>query len=187
MDDKKGWYVLYTKPRQEKIAKQQLDELYIKNYLPTTLVKKKWSDRIKKVEEVLIRSYIFIQCNEKERLTALELPSIVRTLFENGKPAIVPDWQINNLRLFLQKVENAFLEEKNLYGTKVLIKEGPFAGIVGVINKTLNGCLISVTLDFMKRSINAIVPEEHCSIIEIFNEQENQLNNENIFHKKFSA
>jgi transcription antitermination factor NusG len=170
MIEKKYWFVLYTKPNQEKKAKEQLDKLGIENYLAAITKKKKWSDRVKKVDEILLKSYIFISCNEKARIYALELPSISRCLFDRGKPAIVPDWQIQNLKMFLSKAENVFISNEKLEGKKVLITEGPFEGIIGVIQKHLNKNYLSISLDFVNRTINTVLPEESVKIIETFSE-----------------
>lgn len=86
-----SWYVLYTKVHHEFKAQIQLNNLNIKNYLPANSRLKQWSDRKKKVREPLLKGYIFINATEKERLIALEQSSIVRCLFDNGKPAIIPE------------------------------------------------------------------------------------------------
>jgi transcription antitermination factor NusG len=170
MAGKDFWFVLYTKPRQEKKAKEQLDKLSIQNYLATVTKRKKWCDRDKKVDEVLLTSYIFIKGSEKERLMALDLSSIVRCVYDRGRPAIVPDWQIQNLKNFLSKVENVSILDENLRGKKIIIKEGPFAGIIGTINKRLNGNYLSVSLDFVNRSVSTIVTEDAVKLIEVFSE-----------------
>ncbi|MCX7611046.1 MAG: UpxY family transcription antiterminator [Ignavibacterium sp.] len=170
MEEKKFWYVLYTKPRQEKKAKEQLDKISIENYLPLVKKKNKWSDRYKIVDEVIIKSYIFIFCSEKERIKALELSSIVRCLFDRGKPAIIPEWQMENFRKFIEKASDVFVYEGIPTGRKVLIIDGPFAGIIGTIQKCLNKNYFSVTLDFVNRSVTTIIPEKDLKIIEIFDE-----------------
>lgn len=170
MIENKYWFVLYTKPNQEKKAKEQLDKLSIENYLAITSKKKKWSDRIKRIDEVLLKSYIFISCDEKGRLQALELPSISRCLFEWGKPAVVPDWQIQNLKTFLSKAEDVFISDKKFEGKKVLITEGPFAGVIGTIQKHLNRNYLSISLDFVNRNIITILTEDTVKFIESFSE-----------------
>ncbi len=183
MIENKYWLALYTKPKQEKKAKEQLDKLGIDNYLATLNKIKKWSDRLKQVEEVVLKSYIFIYATEKERLIALELPSIVRCLYERGRPALIPNWQIENLKIFLQNVENVFVDEIKLKGKKVIIKDGPFAGVIGTIQKSLNGCYLSVSLDFINRTFTAIVPEYSVEFIEFIEEKKS----ENKLHEEFMS
>ena len=59
-----NWRVLYTKSRQEKKVAACLTEKGIKNYLPTIKTLKQWSDRKKMVEEVLFKSYVFVNLSE---------------------------------------------------------------------------------------------------------------------------
>ncbi|HEV3249719.1 MAG TPA: transcription termination/antitermination NusG family protein, partial [Puia sp.] len=53
MKDKKKWWVVYTKPRWEKKVNQFLTEKGMESYCPLNKVRKKWSDRVKTVEEPL--------------------------------------------------------------------------------------------------------------------------------------
>ena len=59
----KKWFALYTRPRHEFKALEQIKELEVETYLPTITVIKQWSDRKKKITEPLFRSYIFIFAN----------------------------------------------------------------------------------------------------------------------------
>ena len=54
------WYVLYTKPRQEKKVADGLIAIGIAAYCPLVTTIKQWSDRKKKVEVPLINSYVFV-------------------------------------------------------------------------------------------------------------------------------
>lgn len=171
MVSNKFWFVLYTKSNQERKAQEQLNNLKIESYLATVNKIKRWSDRIKKVDEIILKSYIFINASEKERLSALQLPSISRCLYEQSKPAIVPDWQIQNLKMFLLKAENVFVKNVNLFGKKVLIKKGPFEGIVGTIQKSLNQSYLAVSLDFLNRTVITVISEEAVQIINEFSDE----------------
>jgi len=55
-----AWYAVYTKSRMEKKVSLRLEEAGIESYCPVTKRKKQWSDRKKIVEEVLFRSYVFV-------------------------------------------------------------------------------------------------------------------------------
>jgi Transcription termination factor nusG len=67
MAAEKKWFVLYTKPRWEKKIHQLLDAKEIENYCPLNKVSKKWSDRMKIVEEPLFKSYVFVKVSEEEQ------------------------------------------------------------------------------------------------------------------------
>ncbi|AUD06959.1 UpxY family transcription antiterminator [Spirosoma pollinicola] len=92
------WYVLYTKSRNEKIVAEKLLEQGINVYCPLIKTKRKWSDRIKLVEESHYRSYCFVDLEEKKRATVFGIIGIVRYLFWQNKPAVVCDFEIEAIK-----------------------------------------------------------------------------------------
>jgi transcription antitermination factor NusG len=164
----KNWFALYTKPRSEFKAAGQLENIEVHYYLPTVTSLKQWSDRKKKITEPIIRGYIFIKADEKERLLALEQYSIVRCVTERGKPAIIPEWQIENLKKMLEYKGDFYVMNGLVPGKKVRIKEGPFAGVVATYRESENDKTISVAIELLNRSVIAHLPRE--SVIEIIND-----------------
>lgn len=163
--DEKYWFALYTKPRTEFKAAKQLQAVGVEYYLPTVTRISQWSDRKKKIEEPLLRGYIFIFANEKERVLSLEQPSTVRCISEHGKPARIPNWQIDNLKRMLETEAEFHIKEGLVRGAKVRIKEGPFQGVIGIVQEAEIGKAIVVSLDLLNRSIIAKLPKE--SVFEI--------------------
>ncbi len=156
----KSWFALYTKPRCEFKAAGELQGLGIEHYLPSVTKLKQWSDRKKKVTEPLLRGYIFIFADEKERMISLENEYIVRCIFDHGRPAKIPDWQINNLKLFLTSNSDVEVTEGLLTGKKILIKDGPFEGVIGTIIDVKNEKSVAVSIDLLNRTVVAHLPKE---------------------------
>lgn len=166
---KKNWFALYTKPKHEFKAAEQLTDIGIEYYLPTVTKIKQWSDRKKKITEPLIHGYIFIKVSEKERIIALQQNAMVRCVTFNGRPASIPDWQIENLKIMLSTNEDVALSEIIQSGTKVKIISGPFEGVIGVVNETSAGKTLSISIDLLKRSVTATLPVE--SVIKLTEEE----------------
>ena len=164
----KYWFALYTKPRNEFKAEEQLNSNNIINYLPTITRLKQWSDRKKKVTEPLLRGYIFIYGDEQERLLSVEQRSIVRCLFDAGRAARIPEWQIDNIKKMLETESEIIVHNGIVPGAKVLIKSGPFEGVIGTIVSGKAGKSISVTIDILNRSVIAKIPDD--SSVEIVRE-----------------
>ncbi|MCC5921157.1 MAG: UpxY family transcription antiterminator [Cyclobacteriaceae bacterium] len=127
---KKQWLVLYTKSRSEKKAKEYLEKRGFECFLPTYKTLRQWSDRKKKVELVLIPSYLFVHVDEAERRMALECPYTVQYIYWQGKPAIVRDNEIDSLkRLVSEKSPEEEIETFHFEpGDEVVIERGNFAG-----------------------------------------------------------
>lgn len=165
LDKSKHWYALYTKPRHEFKAEEQLKGCGIEYFLPKITRLKQWSDRKKKVTEPLFSGYIFVRGNEKDRLLALEQYAIVRSIFFEGAPAIVPDWQIENLLKMLESGSDFEVTEQIKIGTRVKIISGPFKDVEGIVYATPNQeQMLAITIDLLRRSVIVKIPTD--SLIE---------------------
>lgn len=157
----KHWHPLYTKPRQEFKAEQQIAAVGLEYYLPTVTRLKQWSDRKKKVTEPLFNGYIFVYGVEKDRLIALQQNAIVRSLTFNGKPAYVQDWEIENLKKMLAENREVTIQNTLKAGTKVRVTEGPFKDVEGIVSYTPNNEReLAVVIDLLKRSVVVYLPPE---------------------------
>jgi transcription antitermination factor NusG len=159
------WFALYTKPRHEFKAESQLNLAMIQNYLPAITKLKQWSDRKKKITEPLLRGYIFILADEKERLQALEQQSIVRCVCERGRPAKIPEDQIENLRKFIREERDYIVHDGLIKGSRIRIKEGPFKDVEGVIIEEPGKKSIAVSIDLLNRTVITHITDDN--IIEV--------------------
>ena len=106
----KKWLAIYTRPRWEKKVNQLLTEKGFESYCPLNKVKRKWSDRIKVVEEPLFKSYVFVKVAEKERTEVRMTSGAINFVYWNGKPAVIKEKEINAIRRFLN--EYAYVEAR---------------------------------------------------------------------------
>lgn len=155
----KNWYALYTKPRHEFKAEADCLCQQVECYLPLTTVMKQWSDRKKKVTEPLLRGYIFVFADEKERYNVLQSKAIVNTVCFSGIPAKIPVFQIENLKCLLKEKPEAHLSKKILKGAKVIITSGSFLDVEGVVyqDSEEKQCL-AVSIDLLNRSVIVHLP-----------------------------
>lgn len=155
----KRWCVLYTKPRSEFKALEQLEESNIEVYLPTITITRQWKDRKKKVVEALFKSYIFIYADETERYIALAKDAVVKTIFFNGKPAVVSQKEIDNLKKMLASPERLEVFNGIVKGSIVKIEAGPFKGIEGVVESiSKDESTLSISVQMLNRTVTTIIP-----------------------------
>lgn len=130
-----AWYVLYTKPRNEKKVAQLLSDKGVEVYCPVREEIRQWSDRRKKILEPVFRSYIFVFLNDyqQENVSVLMTPGAVRFLWWTGKPGIVQDFEIAAIKDFLSNYKNAEIVTEMKTGQMVIIKEGPLRETTGTI------------------------------------------------------
>ena len=127
-----NWYVIYTKSRCEKKVADLLSESGFEVYCPLVKTKKAWSDRLKTVEEPLLKSYCFVKCTDVERPEVRFVPGVVRFLFWLGKPAVVKQNVINQLQKNLSNYSaNSIQIERIEKGEDLVVKSGPFVNQIG--------------------------------------------------------
>jgi len=159
-EQKKNWFALYVKPQHEFKAKGELDRLSIHNYLPIVTKIKQWNDRKKKIDEPLLKGYVFIYADEKQRLFSVENRCVIKCVSDHGRPAKIPEWQITNLKNMLSHVGDFQVVEKLVKGNNIEIVEGPFKGVQGVVQKTETQSHLAVTIDLLNRSVIVHLPQE---------------------------
>jgi transcriptional antiterminator RfaH len=121
----KQWYVIYTKPRNEKKVALELLKKGIEAYCPVKIEIRQWTDRKKKIEKPLFSSYCFVYIEETQRYDVLEVYGVSRFVYWLGKPAVVKDKEIEEIKRWL----NDFSHEKIYTDTfqvndKVVITSG---------------------------------------------------------------
>ena len=128
------WYVLYTKPRNEKKVAQRLSESGYTVYCPLQKVRRQWSDRIKDVEEPLFKSYLFIQIEDHCRDEVLTFPGTVRYLFWLRRPAQVRQVEINAIQKWLGEYNHEDIDISDIQpGDLVRITSGQFSSEEAVL------------------------------------------------------
>lgn len=125
------WYPVYTNSRAEKKAYQELQKKGIEAYLPLRKEVKQWSDRKKIVEEPLFKSYLFVRISNKEHAEVLMTSGVNRFLYFSGKIAVMPDKQMEDLKLLMSSGEDLELISHDIKpGEKVIVNAGPFKGMI---------------------------------------------------------
>jgi len=129
-----NWMVIYTKPRNEKKVYERLSLMGFQVYCPCQKILKQWSDRKKWVLEPIFKSYIFIHTpqSEKEKIDILQSQGVVRFIYWLGNPALVKQFEIDAIKLFLMEYDSIQANSFD-YGSKLKVKEGVLKGSNGIV------------------------------------------------------
>jgi transcription antitermination factor NusG len=143
------WYAIYTRPRWEKKVNTLLVQKGVESYCPLNKVPRKWSDRIKIVEEPLFKSYVFVRINDEDRTRVRMTDGVVNFVYWNGKPAIIKEKEIQVIRRFLDEYEQVDVQKIDFEPEeRVRVISGPMMDhegkIVEVKNKTVKVCIDSL-------------------------------------------
>jgi transcription antitermination factor NusG len=130
-----NWFVIYTKPKNEKKVAYLLESLGIQVYCPMVTTIKQWSDRKKKITVPLLNSYVFVKIADSSRDKVFEVPGVVRYLFWLGKPAIVRDLELVLIREMLEETYKKVSFSALQPGQQVKIDDGIFKGQTAVFKE----------------------------------------------------
>lgn len=152
-----SWYAVYTASRAEKRVQERLNEAKIVNYLPLRVVERKWSDRVKRVEVPLISGYIFVYVSKSDFLTVLSTLGVVSFLKGFGIPAVIPDKQIQGLRIMNDHAEEVEMVEMDIpVGTIVRVVRGKLTGLEGELIESIGKHRILIRLQNLGCALTTI-------------------------------
>jgi transcription antitermination factor NusG len=166
MIENEFWYVIYTRPRWEKKIAAILDQKGIENYCPLNKVERRWSDRKKIIMEPLFKGYIFIKIEETKKWDIKQIDGIVNYVYWLGKPAIVRQSEINNIRFFLKEFSSVeVIDTKIIIKDAVIINEGVLMNYKGVVIEIF-GNKARVQIDSLGIRLSALFEKSSLSPID---------------------
>jgi transcription antitermination factor NusG len=165
------WYAIYTKPRWEKKIAYLLNEKGYRAYCPLNKVRRKWSDRYKIVEEPLFSSYVFINITEEEIPEIRMLHGVLNFVYWNGKPGIIKDSEIDDIKRFLNEYPNIQAVPFEIVpNSKVIINQGAMMGKKGVVGRVLNNI---VELEIESLGYKLVAKIEKLNLVPLNEESNN--------------
>lgn len=127
------WYVIRTKPHQERQAEFHLRQLPVETFLPLLRHNKRIRRQEKTVVEPLFPRYLFARFDINDRYRAVKFARGVLNIVEFGlKPAEVSESVIEAIR---ERLEDGYVippTERFQKGQIVQINGGPLAGLEAV-------------------------------------------------------
>lgn len=137
----------------------KLREFHIESFLPLRDELRQWSDRKKMVSVPLFSGYIFVQVDERERITALEMEGALKYVGFGGKLAVVPDETIESLKIAVVRPRDIRVEDSSLkLGQKVLVRHGPFSGMRGNLVEFRGSTRVAIAVDVIHQIVSVEVP-----------------------------
>lgn len=160
-EQKKHWFVIYTRPRWEKKVARLLDEKGIEHYCPLNKVIRKWTDRKKVIYEPLFKGYIFVKMSEDNKWSIKTVEGVLNYVYWLGKPAIVKDEEIDTIRKFLNEFNDVqVVDFKMDVNTAVQITGGVFMSHKGIVLEVI-GNKARVRIDSMGVQLIAIFDKKN--------------------------
>jgi transcription antitermination factor NusG len=152
-----GWFVVWTESRAEKRVESRIAAQGLEPWLPKVTERRKWSDRWRDVVLPLFPGYLFARGGPSQLTSVLRTPGVVTVVKSGGRPAFVSDGFIASLRRAIETsgVAASPVTEQVSYAVhdEVIVREGPLAGLRGVVQEVRSGRRLVVWVDEIGRGV----------------------------------
>jgi len=157
-----SWYSLHTRSKFENVVFEGLEKKAFETFLPKIRVKSKRRDRKVMINAPLFPGYLFVKTNlnPSEHLEILKIIGAVRLLGNREGPVFVPDENIESLRIITNLDVEVVTGNLIRKGEKVIVVEGPFAGLTGIFLRYKGKGRVVVNIDTLGQSAGVEIREE---------------------------
>ena len=156
------WWVLHTRPRQEKSLARELHRWRIPFYLPQVARRRLIAGRRFTAHVPLFAGYLFLLGDQEERVDAQVTRRVVRTLEVPDQEGFWGD--LRQIERLIASGAPITPEDRLKPGKKVEIRSGPLVGLTGTIVRGASGRRFVVQVDFIQRGASVVV--EDCLLVE---------------------
>jgi transcription antitermination factor NusG len=152
-DAEAAWYAVCVKPNFEHVSARLLHDKGFEQYLPVYRCRRQWSDRVKDIEVPLFPRYLFCRMLRSQRSPVLSTPGVLSIVSCGPEPSVVPETEIQAVRILLRSglvtQPSPFLD----VGDRVRVRQGPLAGITGIVTARKNELHLVVSVALLQRSV----------------------------------
>jgi Transcription termination factor nusG len=106
-----AWYIVYTKPSQEKKVADYFSQKNIEHYCPMKKIKPQYSGLLKTTCEPLFPSYVFVHIAPVGHARISMIPQVINLVYWLGEPAFVRNQEIDAIKKFLCFYNDVQLEK----------------------------------------------------------------------------
>ena len=151
------WYAVYTRSRHEKQVAVFLERQNLETFLP---LRRAWSsrkDRKLTIQIPALPGYIFVRCTLYAETRALikRATGVLRLVENAGRPAVIPDSQIESLRTALASAFNAEGHPFLKVGDRVRVVRGPMIGAEGYLLRVAeNRHRLVIAVDYVNQALS---------------------------------
>jgi transcription antitermination factor NusG len=153
MDQCLNWYALQVHQRKEKLTAELLNLKGYEPFLPTYLLQRRWSDRIKTFDQPLFPGYLFCRLDPLVRLPILTTPGVISIVGAGREPIAIPETEVNAVWRIVESAASAEPWPYLTCGESVRIAEGPLQGVDGILVTLKNSCRVVVSINLLQRSV----------------------------------
>jgi transcriptional antiterminator RfaH len=156
------WYVVRTLAQRERHAVQQLANQNYRAFLPLHLRNRRHARKVETISAPLFPRYLFtILDRTRDRWRSINgTLGVERLLMCGGEPQPVPHGLVENLMLAADQDGTVHFHYALRQGQMVKVAAGPFADLVGRLERLDDKGRVSVLLRLMGGSVRVALPQD---------------------------
>jgi transcriptional antiterminator NusG len=150
------WYAVYTRSRHEKQVETMLRRQSLETYLPLQRTWSRRRDRRVTIELPALPGYLFVRCAlyGEVRAQIKKTPGVIHLVESVGRPCIIPQVQIDSLRVVLARSFEAEAHPYFSVGDRVQVVRGPFIGAQGHLVRISEGRhKLVISVEFINQAV----------------------------------
>lgn len=162
-----SWYVLHTKSRFENVVHDGLLKKSIEIFLPKVKVRSRRRDRKLMIRVPLFPGYLFVKSNlsPSEHIEIVKTVGAVRLIGSKEGPVPVPEETVESLKIMVSGDHEVTTGSRFKSGDKVLVVNGPFAGVIGTFVRYKGQGRVVVNIEALGQYAGVDVSEEDIEIL----------------------
>jgi len=146
------WYAIYTKHQHEKTVARTLSAKGFDTLLPLYSTTHSWKTGQKLLSLPLFPCYVFVRAALERRLDIVTTPGIHAVVSQAGKPCPIPAAEMLAIK---RAIASGLLMEPHPLlncGEKVRIKNGPMAGVEGLLARKKNAYRLIISVNILGKA-----------------------------------
>jgi len=147
------WVALVVRPQAERRVEVGLKQAGLDTFVPWHNVRRRWSDRVKVIQQNLFSGYVFCRSEFSDRRVVLGQPGVASVVTFDHAPALIPDEQIAAVRLALQSGLAVGPWPYLKTGQRVRIERGVLSGLEGSLVRDPSGWRVVLSVQALERSV----------------------------------
>jgi transcription antitermination factor NusG len=167
VSDHLKWYALQVTSRQELVIAAQLRLKGFEEFVPLYEVRKRMTNRVKRVSLPIFQGYVFCRIDLTQRVVpVLTTPGIIRIVGAGRSPIPVDESEITSIRRAAGARARLEPHLGITAGRRVRLVQGPLAGCEGVVMAADEGWRLVVSITLLQRSVAVEIESDWVDVID---------------------
>lgn len=148
-----SWYALQVRSRKESYVASQIEGRGLECLLPTYKTVRKWSDRMKELEQPLFPGYLFCRFDFQNRRPVITTPGVLQIVGFGHRATPLSDEEIRVLQL---AVASGVPKQPWPYlkiGQRVRVNYGTLSGLEGILVNVKGNHRVVLSVTLLQRSV----------------------------------